>query len=200
MGSSMSSSNGVSHASGFGHTSVHGHGHGLFGQSYSYSHSHGQPQQFYFDPDMDSPHRRPDCCSTKSELRDKLESLADVTEKIKEVRYYTHPLNTWQTSSRYAFIVLETDSWWWSVDKDDRGVTIQRSKCVENVRDFCRRQSRSAAGAGSGIEMAKKPSGNISVIELLNRFWMRDRANLEIHFQTNNNGYQHFADILYDFV
>ncbi len=193
----MSSSNGVSHATGFGHT--YGFGHGLFGQSYSYSHSHshGHPQ-FYFDPDMDSPHRRPDCCSTKSELRDTLESLADVTEKIKEVRYYTHPLNTWQTS-RYAFIVLETDSWWWSVDKDDRGITIQRSKYVENVRDNCRRQPRSAGLTGSGIEMAKNPSCNISVIELLNRFWMRDRVNVEIHFQANN-GYQHFADILYDFV
>jgi hypothetical protein len=63
MGSSMSSLGGVSHASGFGDTSVHGHGHGhgLFGQSYSYSYSHRQPQ-FYFDPDMDSPHRRPDIC------------------------------------------------------------------------------------------------------------------------------------------
>jgi hypothetical protein len=51
---------------------------------------------FYFDPDVRWTPLRPDYCSTKWELRENLDNLADSSEKIKEVMYYTHPLNWWQ--------------------------------------------------------------------------------------------------------
>ena len=35
----------------------------------------------------------------------------------------------------YYFVVFETNNWWWSVDKNSEGITIQSSKEIEYVRD-----------------------------------------------------------------
>jgi hypothetical protein len=110
----------------------------------SISSNYGIPL-FYFDPNVDSTPERPDYCSTKWELKEKIENLPDASEKIQEVRYYTHPLNWWQMSKHFmhhAFIVLVTDSWFWSIEKDEGGITIQRSKSLQNVLEKCRRHGR----------------------------------------------------------
>ena len=80
-------------------------------------------QQFYFDSDVNltAPPRHGDCIMTNYELRQLLQNkVDDVSEKIQEVSYYTHPLNTWQMTKyllHHAFIVLKTDKWWWSIEK-----------------------------------------------------------------------------------
>ena len=64
----------------------------------------------------------------------------DISERVNEVRYYTHPLYRWQLSKyfiHHAFIVLKTENWFWSIEKDEGGITVQRSKQLENVRDKC---------------------------------------------------------------
>jgi hypothetical protein len=155
-------------------------------------------QHFYFDPNVDTEPTRADYCSTKWELREKLDNLADASEKIKAVSYYTHPLNVWQMSKiflHHAFIVLETDSWFWSIEKDEGGITIQRSKYIANVRDNCRRCGR-MTGITTGIGLLKKGPSDATVMEVVDYLWRQDCMNLNYHFLNNNC--QHFADIIYN--
>nr|CAH0107284.1 unnamed protein product [Daphnia galeata] len=125
----------------------------------------------YFDPDVDSPVPSPkhDYLMTSYELSELLREVVDASEKITEVKYYSHSRHRLLLSkcfTSHAFIVLKTDNCWWSMEKDQRGITVQRSKYLENVRDKYRRYDR-IAGTTNGIEMLKKASGNFTVNELV---------------------------------
>jgi hypothetical protein len=162
-------------------------------------------QQFYFDPDVNltEPPRHADCIMTNYELRQLLQNkVDDVSEKIQEVRYYTHPLNDWQMSKiflHHAFIVLKTDNWFWSIEKDEGGITVQRSKQLENVRDKCHKQNRITGVMNNGIDLAKNSPGNdTTVIELFNHMWSKEYMNLNYHFLNDNC--KKFADRIDEFV
>ncbi|XP_046457666.1 uncharacterized protein LOC124204620 isoform X2 [Daphnia pulex] len=125
---------------------------------------------FYFDPDVRWTPERPDYCSTKWELREKLDNLADASEKIKEV------------------------SWFWSIEKDEGGITIQRSKRLDDVRDQCRKHGR-MTGLTTGIALAHQGPSNATVIELLSYMWTQNCMNLDYHFLGNNC--QNFANLIF---
>lgn len=154
-------------------------------------------KQLYFDPDADSPKGR-DYWISNPELRDTLSKLVDVTERIIEVSYYKHPLSAWQLTDIvlfHAFIVLETDAWWWSIEKNTEGVTIQRSKSFTSV---CKRYRRTERSNGTGVEMVKKASGSKTVMELINHIWKENYLNQEYNLLSYNC--QHFASLLCQFI
>lgn len=76
--------------------------------------------QLYFDPEADKS-SGPTYWIKDGELRTKLKELVDPTEKIIRVEIYRHPLYSYQITSillYHAFIVFETDGWWWSIEKN----------------------------------------------------------------------------------
>ena len=51
-----------------------------------------------------------------------------MAEKIKNVRIYKTPLNKnqWTNALFYhVFVMYETDKYWWSIEKNTEGLTIQ---------------------------------------------------------------------------
>jgi hypothetical protein len=162
------------------------------GSSISSTANYGR-QQFYFDPDVNliAPPRHGDCTMTNYELRQLLQNkVDDVSEKIKEVSYYTHPLNNWKMTKyllHHAFIVLKTENWFWSIEKDEGGITVQRSKQLENVRDKCRKQNRITGVMNNGISLAKNSPGNkTTVIELFNHMWSEEYMDSNYHVLKDN--------------
>ena len=78
--------------------------------------------KLYFDRDCDNPN------SAMSELTESLlvqilnELVSD--EKILQVQMWKHPLNPYQLSDLivyHCFLVLETNEWWWSIEKNTEG-------------------------------------------------------------------------------
>ncbi|XP_057373235.1 uncharacterized protein LOC130694083 [Daphnia carinata] len=156
-------------------------------------------KKLYFDPNADSPEGY-DYSITDAELRETLSELVDVTERIVEVRYYKHPLSSMQLTDgilHHAFIVFETNAWWWSIEKNDEGVTMQRSTDFDSVCEKYRRSDRQTS-IGNGVEMVKKASGSTTVMELIDHLWEGDYLNQEYNFETYNC--QHFADLIYEFI
>jgi hypothetical protein len=154
-------------------------------------------RHLYFDPDVDSPEKKTDYFTTNCELNQLLREVVDASEKITEVKYYSYSLHSWILSkyfTTHAFIVLKTDNCWWSIEKDQRGITIQRSKFLENVRDKCRRHGR--IEALDGIKMLKKDRGNFTLNGLVLYMWRKDHMNLNYHFLDNNG--QTFADVIFE--
>ena len=73
-----------------------------------------------------------------SELRSKMSELVKGHEEIINLSAYKRKLfdeQLTQLISYHAFVVLETDEWWWSVEKMQEGITIQRSKKLKYVKD-----------------------------------------------------------------
>jgi hypothetical protein len=158
-------------------------------------------KKLYFDPEADSA-QGSHYYITDGELREKLKELVDDSEKITEVRLYSHPLTNLQVTKlvwHHAFVVFETDKWWWSIEKNDVGVTIQRSKKFEYVRDRYRRAKRTTGLFGmSGITLEKKSSGSHTLNELIDHIYLKDYLNEEYDLLENNC--QHFAQKIWLFI
>ena len=157
------------------------------------------PQRLYFFPENEF-HRyclRKDYPQFKEMLEEK-----DISEKIEEVRYYTHPLYRWQLSKyfiHHAFIVFKTENWWWSIERNEDGVTIQRSQHLENVRDryqFTHNAHNRIVNERTGIELMKTAPGpvNITVEELIERLWKGKQMNLD----SKEKNSKHFANYIYN--
>jgi hypothetical protein len=156
----------------------------------------------YFDPDVDSPVPSPknDYNITNYKLRQLLLEMVDASESINEVRYYSHSLNSLLLSkcfTSHAFIVLKTDNCWWSMEKDQRGITVQRSKYLENVRDKYRRYDR-MEGTTNGIEMLKEARGNFTVNELVLYLTRKNHMYSSLNYFFANGYYNKFADVIFN--
>jgi hypothetical protein len=155
--------------------------------------------KLYFDPKADQP--GDGYFITDAELREKLSELVDASETIVEVRYYTNPLYGVQLTQQllhHAFIVFETDQWWWSIEKNELGVTIQRSKKIEFVRDKFRREDRTTDLFGGGIQCEKKYKGSHTLQELISHIYVKNYLNEEYNVVSNNC--KDFADKIYQFI
>lgn len=77
------------------------------------------------------------------------DKLLDTTLKIEHVYYYINPLVWWQIEDRifhHAYIVFRSaDSYWWSNEKNSKGIILQRSMKEENVRDIFEHKVRITA-------------------------------------------------------
>ena len=75
-----------------------------------------------------------------SNLREKFDKLVDCSVKIKHAYFYINPLMRWQVEEKifhHVYNVFYTsDSYWWSIEKNTKGITLQRSLKEENVRDL----------------------------------------------------------------
>ena len=130
----------------------------------------------------------------------KFSKWLDESEKIEEMSIYIHPLHWWQISQNvmhHAYIVLKTKDWWWSIEKNDAGVTIQRSKEIEHVRDKYYRIKRQENWT-SGIAMEKSKSvNNKTVKQFIEHVYKANYVDEEYGVIQNNC--QQFADKIYNF-
>ena len=68
-----------------------------------------------------------------SELRGKMEQLVDLEEGIERVELWCHPINGWLTGDHLSVIFETKKKRWWSIEKNNECVIIQRSKKKEAV-------------------------------------------------------------------
>ena len=86
------------------------------------------------------------------ELLGKLLKIIDPEEKILKVFAFNNPLIPIQITKRlwkHTFIVLETDAWWWSLEKHTDGITLQRDKSLQAVQCRYRQQQRTTGLRGN---------------------------------------------------
>jgi hypothetical protein len=92
--------------------------------------------------------------------------------------------------------VFKTENWWWSIERNGEGVTIQRSQHLENVRDKYQFYRNRIVSERTGIELIKTAPGpvNITVEELMDRLWKGKQMNLNYKEKNGNK----FANYIYD--
>ena len=148
--------------------------------------------EIYFDPESDKS-SGPDHRITDAELRQRLKELIDVDEEIQNISVYKEDLWDWQVSrlmAYHTFVLLETDSWWWSIEKNDEGITIQRSKKWEYVAKQYRRKER------RNSDLMEQDTGRYKMMDLVDWIYKKDELNKRYHFLESNC--QGFAKRIFD--
>lgn len=154
--------------------------------------------KIYFDQDADIIDKQQgyDPLITNEILREKLGRLVNNSEEIVKIILYKHPLHNWQLTSfmmYHLFVVFETNYWWWSVEKNSEGITIQRSHNLYTVRDKHRQTKRVP-----GVVIVKVDEAKKSVKDLIEWLYHEDELNKTYHFYSSNC--QVFANRVYDHV
>lgn len=88
-------------------------------------------------------------------------------------------------------MVFETDKWWWSIEKNSEGITIQRSKKKDFVKDHYRRKKRP-----SSCTLMQEDECKYDLMELVGWLYQSDQLNKKYNVTTSNC--KHFAKELFD--
>lgn len=105
------------------------------------------------------------CFITDDKLQEEMKRLVDDSEVILQVYHYENPLTSWQITKfmlYHSFLVFETKGWYWSLEKNEEGVTIQRSKDISSVVDYCRKIKRTTSFF-HGVKLTKTVKGSCGI-------------------------------------
>ncbi|CAF0780498.1 unnamed protein product [Brachionus calyciflorus] len=164
---------------------------GSSGSSESRSTGGDYSGKLYFDPEADK-----DIGThyyiKDDELIEKIRGIIDINEPILEIRIYKNPLSNAQLTKFYhAFILFETKDWWWTIEKNSEGVTVQRCKYIEYVREKYRRKDRLTS-----VDLIKKVRGSGTVLDLIRIVYKKDLLGSKYNVLENNC--QTFASIIFN--
>jgi hypothetical protein len=87
--------------------------------------------------------------------------------------------------------VLETSDWWWSIEKNTEGITIQRSKHITYVRDNYRRNKRLTPVAEMNSD-----KGRMKMKDLVEFLYKKDELNKTYNVLSENC--QDFSKRIFD--
>lgn len=147
--------------------------------------------QIYFDPESDSANGNHYFISD-NELKEKLSQLINTQERIEKIWIFSHRLYEWQLYQGmmmyHAFVVLETNEWYWSIEKNNEGITIQRSKNWSYVKGKYRRKSRITP-----ITQRNHDEGRMKMEDLIDWLYQKNELNKRYNIQCQDGTCQGFA-------
>lgn len=122
--------------------------------------------------------------------------ISDNEEQVLKIYAYKRPLISFPFSSLIAyhmFLVLKTKTWWWSIEKNSEGITIQRSKIESAVKLKYRQMPR-----GGCIYLVKEDTGRKSVHDLI--MWLHNENELSKYYNMIYSNCKTFAKRVFDHV
>ena len=109
--------------------------------------------------------------------------------KIRRIQVYETPLSSVQLSAKFlfhSFTIMETDSWYYSIETSKMNITMQRAKdkrlLLENFED----EKRPHTLLRSGPKCVRDASGKGTIHDLLQYLYDRNRLNLQYHLLVEN--------------
>uniref|UniRef100_A0A7M5XNX6 Uncharacterized protein n=1 Tax=Clytia hemisphaerica TaxID=252671 RepID=A0A7M5XNX6_9CNID len=157
--------------------------------------------ELYFDPDAsDKSENRTGHYITHDSLRTKLKQLVGGDEKINYVYIYKTPLFKKQLTHAilyHAYVVMETDTHFWSLEKNSKELILQRSETLEHVRDYCQGKKRNLLVSQSEPILWKYKEKRTSLLQLFGYLWWKDDLNRAYNWLASNC--QKFATRIFDY-
>jgi len=150
--------------------------------------------QLYFDHVSDKPGSYGFFMSNE-QLMDNLSALIDVKETVEMMTVYKCPLAGlgWMSNVLFyhAFVVLKTAQWWWSVEKNEKGIFIQRSRKIDYVKDRFHGKLR----PGTPVPLCTD-KGRVKMDDVIKWIYVNDE--LEKKFNMLSDNCKHFASRMFD--
>jgi len=126
--------------------------------------------------------------------------LIEASEKILKVYLYKTPLTDWQFTNEllhHAYIVFETDQWWWSIEKNSEGLTIPRAKTFDAVGRRYRQSERTGMDY-FGLQLIWEDEGRKTMNELVDFIYSKNLLNRNYNWVFSNC--KRFAIEIFNFV
>lgn len=103
--------------------------------------------------------------------------LIDCSERILNIWVFKSPLYGWQRTvlfMNHQFVVIETANWWWSIEKNDKEIVIQRSKHFKGrgVRDHANNKKRKTP-----LRRVSSDKGQKTMAKLIKFLYQKDELN-----------------------
>lgn len=156
----------------------------------------GWTSKIFFDPQADSP-TIDGHYFEHTDLQTKLAELIDINENIEHIWVCSHPLFEWQLCQGlhfyHTFVVIETKSYYWSIEKNTEGITIQRSRSFDAVLYKLRRESRIAP-----LEVLVDDIGRMRMKDLIDWLYELGELNKGYFFRLPEYNCQGFARRIFD--
>ena len=171
-----------------------------FGEDWTY--------RVYFDPNADRSDGK-EYWIAHDELIAKISKLIDINQIISRVVTYKVPLSKYQLTDfllYHMFVVFKTfsrtedrsgyDDWWWSIEKNSEGITIQRSKYEAYVLYKYRRCDRTGfLGSVSRMEFDETRFPR-TIRDLLDHLIVKQWLHRPYNYMISNC--KHFAKNIFD--
>ena len=127
-------------------------------------------------------------------LKPEMSEVIDETEKILQIWVHQCKLRAlwWQITQllfNHQFVVLETTKWWWSMEKDDARILIQRSKQLEDVRyfvDTIKHRQHFMKDRRTPMCQLSYDKGRKSMKDLIDFLYNIHELNIKYHFLDDN--------------
>ena len=129
-------------------------------------------------------------------LIEQMTDLIDDSEMIKQIVVYKCPLFSWQWTQlflNHQFVVLDTNKWWWSIEKNDKHILLQRSKSLSCVRDI-----RSQTKRNTPLKQVRYGKRCKSMKDLVRFLYNRDELNK--HYDWIYDNCKNFAERVFEFL
>ncbi len=123
-----------------------------------------------------------------------MSNLIDCSEKILNIWVFKSPLTGWQITQlflNHQFVVIETDNWWWSIEKNAEEIDIQRSKYAKGVRDYAINEKRRTP-----LRRVSSDIGQKTMKELIEFLYQYDELNARYFLGLRDC--QHFAEKVFN--
>ena len=117
-------------------------------------------------------------------LTEDMSKAIDTSEEILQIWIYKCPLSKWQLTKlllNHQFVVFETESWWWSIEKDDKRILIQRNKFPVKVKDFVNGEPRKVLVTQMSYDRGRK-----TIKDLIDFLYDEDELNINYDLLVNN--------------
>ena len=117
-------------------------------------------------------------------LTEDMSKAIDTSEEILQIWIYKCPLSKWQLTKlllKHQFVVFETQSWWWSIEKDDKRILIQRNKFPVKVKDFVNGERRKVLVTQMSYDRGRK-----TIKDVIDFLYDEDELNIKFDLLVNN--------------
>jgi hypothetical protein len=153
----------------------------------------------YFTPDAENPGPSPTEVSD-NDLKSHFAKVEGTGEDIKQVWIYKHNLSSlvpkW-FGAWHEFTVVESKSWYWSFEKDSKGIRVQRGKTLKSVKEYYRGERRTGTVEPEGRPSQQGRKGD-TIQDIFIWIYRKDYLNQSYHVTESNCHY--FASLLFEAI
>jgi hypothetical protein len=152
----------------------------------------------YFTPDAKNPGSSPAEVSD-NDLKSHFAEVEGTEEDIVRVDIFKSNLKPYipkLCGAWHEFIVVESKSWYWSFEKDSKGIRVQRGKTLKSVKEYYRGEKRPGTVKPEGRDFQLGQGDKIQDIFIW--IYRKDYLNHSYHVTKSNCHY--FASLLFEAI
>ena len=118
----------------------------------------------------------------------------DYSEELRQMELYKTPLRDWQLTQlvlSHQFVLINSRSWWWTIERNNKHLLLQRNRKYEVVRDYNEKSRRNTP-----VEEIKRGDCKGTMKDLI--WYLYVKKELEKKYNFVDNNCKIFANAVFD--